>query len=367
VALGNLYWQAGRLEDGPRLVERAAELAMAVGDDRLLGVAESRRGLFLEHLGRRDEALAAYTRSIPLLEAAGDLATLARSLNNRALIYGAYGRTSEAWADLKQALEVARRLGDPAHIGWALGVLAWASWSVDADWNRARPYVEEIMRLKRQLRGTRASGHIPAAVWLRLVAGGEASALQELERLAEEGEREGDVAVWKWAQEFLARWDLLQGHEEAALALARYEAMLEHPGIESQYRSFVERWLARACVACGDLERAEELLSGHLEDVQHLGWTFGWPEYLTVRAELRAAQGQWEEARADFEEALTFALEHGLALDLGETAHAYGAALARRGETEAARRQFEEALTVFRRMSAAPYAAQTERALAQLT
>lgn len=365
VALGNLYWHAGWLEDGLRLLERAVELAMAVGDDGLLGLAESRRGLFLEHLGRTDEALVAYGRSIPLLQAAADLQTLTRTFNNRALIYLDRGQSAEAWSDLERALEVARRLGDPSHIGWSLGVLAQARWAVDGDGKQTLLYAEEIMRLERQLRGTRASISIPGALWFRLVAGDELSALQELERLAGEAERKGDLPLRLWAQGYLAEWDLLQEREESALQ--RFEALLEHPEIESQYRPFLERKLSQVCVACGELERAERLISGQMEEESRRGWMHGRSQWLAIKGQLRAAQGRWTEARAIFEEALAFARKRRMALDLGETAHAYGKALAHRGETDAARERFEEALDVFKRMGAGPYIQRTQRALEALS
>jgi hypothetical protein len=63
---------------------------------------------------------------------------------------------------------------------------------------------------------------------------------------------------------------------------------------------------------------------------------------------------------------LGYSRERSLALGIGETAHAYGEMLAQRGEIGAARERFAEALSVFRRMSAQPYIARAERALAEL-
>jgi tetratricopeptide (TPR) repeat protein len=364
VALGNLYWHAGWLEDALRLLGRAGELAKAVGDDRLLGMAESRQGTVLSQLGRTDEALDAYTRSVPLLESVGDMDWIGRSLNGRAYIYGERGQPARAFADLEQFLAVARRLGDPAQIGWALGILAWTRWSAAGDLSGARPPAEELLGMERRVRGTRTSEFLPLAIWLRLVAGGDDSALQDLKRLADEGERDGDVALWQYAQYWLAAWDVLHSRKRAALA--RHDAVLEHPGIESQSRSIHARTLAYLCVICGELERAESLISGHPETDTPLTWVFPWPIWLAVKAQLRAAQGKWEEARADMEEALEFARERSLALGIAETAHAYGEMLAQRGEIDAARERFAEALSVFRRMGAQPYIERTERALAEL-
>lgn len=363
VALGNLYWHAGRLEEALRLLEQAVELAGAVGNDRLLGRAEGRRGVILTQLGRAEEGLDACTRAIALLEAAGDLQALSTTLHNRSFGYAGLGQMAGAWTDLERALEASRRLGNPAQIAWILGVMAQTQWSREGDWTRTRPYVEELMRLERYVRGTRSSMFIAHATWLRLVAGNEASALQDLERLAGEAEQDGDVALWQFAQLHLANWDLLKDRPEEALA--RYEAVLDHPGIESQFRTAVERKLAHTYVACGQLERADMLIARSDESGASMEW-FVWQECMTTRARLRAAQGQWEEARAAFEEALAFARERNMSLGLAETGHAYGEALANRGETDAARQQFEEALRIFRHMKALPYSERTERALAEL-
>lgn len=218
--------------------------------------------------------------------------------------------------------------------------------------------------MERRVRGTRTSEFLPLAIWLRLVAGGDESALQDLARLAEEGEREGDTNLWQYAQYWLAQWDAAQGHTREALA--RFDAVLAHPGIESQSRPIFERHLAYLCVVCGEIERAESLISGRPQTETSLTWVFPWPTWLAVRARLRAAQGKWEEALADFEDALGYSRERSLALGVAETAHAYGEMLAQRGEMGAARERFAEALNVFRRMNAQPYIERTERALVDL-
>jgi tetratricopeptide (TPR) repeat protein len=364
VALGNLYWHAGWLEEGLPLLERAVELATAVGDPGLLGLAESRRGLFLEHLGRHDEGLDAYSRSIPLLEAAGDLETLTRTFNNRALVYGTRGQLAEAWSDLERALEAARGLGDPAQIGWALGMLATTRWWGDGDWPRARPYVEELLRLERQIRGTRASSFVAVAVGLQLLTGSDPSALDHLERLGAAAEQAGDISLWRAVQDVLAQWDLIQGNGKRALA--RYEVLQEDLRIESQHRLELDRKLAQASLACGDLERAELLVSRGMERTQQPGELFGSQPWLTLRGQLRTAQQRWAEAKSDFEEALRLARAHHFAFGIADTAQSYGEMLARKGELEAAQQRFEEALSTFRRMNAVPYAKRVERALAEL-
>jgi tetratricopeptide (TPR) repeat protein/transcriptional regulator with XRE-family HTH domain len=364
VAMGNLYWHAGWLDNGLRLLERAVELATAVDHSQLLGVAESRRALLLEHLGRSDEALAAYSRSIPLLEATGDLQTLSRSFNNRSHIYGERGQPAEAWNDLEQALEVARQLGDPARLAWALGVLARSQWTVDGDWTGVEPYVDEIMELERQIRGTRSSALLASAVWLRLVAGGQASALQALERLADEGAQDGDVALWQFAQAGLAEWDMLQGR--GGRAVERYEAVLEDATLESQYRPLLERRLVNAYLECGDMEHAEALSTGWQQEENGLGGTLGRPDWLIVRARLRAAQGRWEEARSDIEEAIDISSRFRVALMLADTMHAYGQILVQHGEPDMARERFKTAVGMYRHIGAQPYVERTERALAAL-
>lgn len=364
LTLSNLYWHAGRREDQLRVLDRGVELARAVGDDSLLGRLERSYGIALSESGRIDEALDVYTRSIPLLEAAGDLELLSGSLNNRAYLYGARGQPGKAFTDLERALALGRRVGDPAQIGWALGILAWTRWSAGGDWNAAHTHAEEVLGLERRVRGTRTSEFLPLAIWLRLVADTDASALRDLERLADEGERDRDVNLWQYAQYWLAQWDAVHGRTREALA--RFDACLAHPGIESQSRPIFERNLAYLCIACGELERAEALISGSPQTETALTWVFPWPTWAAVRARLREAEGKWEEARADMEEALGYARERSIALGIAEAAHAYGEMLAQRGEIVDARERFAEALSVFRRMGAQPYIERTERALAEL-
>jgi tetratricopeptide (TPR) repeat protein len=265
--------------------------------------------------------------------------------------------------DLERALEAARQLGDPVHIGWALGVLAAARWSVEGDWQQAETYVDELLRMERLLRGTRASGFIAHALGLRFVVEGDVSALERLRDFAAEEQAVVDVQIWQTAEEFLARLDLLQGRPHEARA--RLEAVFRHPAIESQHRGNVGRELVRAHAACGEPERAEALIAQWIEEAPQRE-AYWWPEWLLALGEVRAAQGRWEEARESFKQALSLARERNYDLVGALIALSFGEALANHGERGEAVELLQDALIVFRRLGGRPFIERAEQALAAL-
>jgi tetratricopeptide (TPR) repeat protein len=294
----------------------------------------------LQSLNRDAEGLVHLERAIQLAEGSGDLITLARSLNNRALYFETTRQWDKAWLDMERQLEVARRVGNPDQIVWALGRLAQLAFWAQGDWSRAEPYLEELLRIGRRLRQTRGTGHVVSALMIRAMMG-RTDAIAEIEELAEEGERTGDVAMWAGAETTLAALEL---RERPQAARSRMEAVLSHEGIEDQYRRMISAGLLRAYVRCGDLDRAEALLAqqpdrSSAQDAQQAEWWIG-------EGSLRARQGRWDEAFR----ALNAARELSVSYDspfmqadvLLETAIVHGL----KGEVEEAKEQAETALAI---------------------
>ena len=71
LALAVLFRRTGRYEELLAAVEQGAEIARALGDERLLASLEERRSTALSLLGENERAKQAFEAVIPLLEAAG--------------------------------------------------------------------------------------------------------------------------------------------------------------------------------------------------------------------------------------------------------------------------------------------------------
>jgi hypothetical protein len=86
--LGALCHFSCRYTEQLAATARAAELARALGDDRVRGEAAMHGGAALYFMGRREEALPVLEEAIRVSEAVGDLATLPAVLHMAVLYTG---------------------------------------------------------------------------------------------------------------------------------------------------------------------------------------------------------------------------------------------------------------------------------------
>jgi predicted ATPase/class 3 adenylate cyclase len=355
IALSSLYYASGRAAEALPLADTASQIARQIGDQRLLGDAEGRRGVVLVALGREDAGLQTYGEAIRLAEVTGDLANLTRTLNNRAVVYGDRGDHVRAWKDMERGLDAARRMGSPTHIAWNLNHMGEVARD-EGEWDRAESYFDQAVQVLRGVRATRAFAAAELA-GLRMLRG-ESAAVRDLEELTVTGEQTGNAPLYLRAEHWLAEWDLLQGRPGAARE--RMETILAHPGLEEQYRPESEWALCRALLATGDPETLEtiETRLGEIPRGRDLG------EWWELRGSLRARQQRWDEANHCFAEALRWARESGHVFREGLALRALGSAHAARGAQAAARERLGEALAIFRRLGARTYVERTESEIA---
>jgi class 3 adenylate cyclase/tetratricopeptide (TPR) repeat protein len=364
ISLGNLHWADGNGDEALPLFVRGAELAAAVGDNRLLGLAESRRGAQLESMARIDEGLEAYDRSIRLSEMTGDLDTLSRTLNNRSLHHGYYRRDwVRAEADLERQIEVARQLAKPAQLAFALKALGQRYWAT-GEWARARPLFEEAAQIARRLGVSRSGESITLAARLRLMSGEVESATRELEECVTSARERRDTEIFGSAQEYLAQWDL-RNHRPAE-ALKRMEEVLGNPDLEKQFRMGPTTLLTIALAQEGEFERAEILVNEGLAEARRSGFRPSISQWCIATGNVRASQGRWDESRAAFGEALTIAHTGGATFIGATVLHDLALTEALAGNLAEARARFEEELTLLRPMGAIALIDQTESELAHL-
>jgi hypothetical protein len=220
----------------------------------------------------------------------------------------------------------------------------------------------ELGQAASRMSHTVVSWGTPAPIMMRWRLDGLDTTVDELASLARRAEQVGDFALAFAASAELARIDLVTGNPR--VALNRLESTLASPRKFplSPYTSDAQAMLFEAHIETGDLNKAEELVRSMTTDPSHPGGNVAAPEWHRINGKLRAAAGQWREARAEFDLALQKTrgiFERAIILlDLGRALGAHGAPV------EASAR-LEEALTIFNRLGAKPYVEAVERALSE--
>jgi predicted ATPase/DNA-binding XRE family transcriptional regulator len=359
LALGDLYYQAGRYPEELRVAEQAVELAQQLGQERLITAGARQRGLALLSLGRREEAVRAWTTALPLMEATDDLYNLSHTLNNLSDV--SLDRT-EATQYVERALKVAERLGDPSQIAFMTVNLAAQEYAAGR-WREARILGERSWELAGP-RGLLMAGYAALLLGeIDLAEGNFVEGRRWLEVCASIAQ-DSNLLATRLAQQLLAEQDLLA--ERPDLALARLMPLLDRPNLEEAGSTGLLHSLARTYLELGDTQRAGAIVQDGLRRATLLGYPYLIAELLLVRGVVAVRGGSWEDAACSFDEALIVARRWPYPYIEGRTVYERGLMENRRGRPERARASLEEALLIFGRLGACPYQERAELALAAL-
>jgi tetratricopeptide (TPR) repeat protein len=102
----------GNLSECERLYVQASELAVKVGDGRLLGMIEQNRGVLLSMLGNLAAAEARYSSSLGAFESAKDDEAVSWVLNNLGMLYTKLGHYQRATEIFERALGITKARND---------------------------------------------------------------------------------------------------------------------------------------------------------------------------------------------------------------------------------------------------------------
>jgi tetratricopeptide (TPR) repeat protein/transcriptional regulator with XRE-family HTH domain len=361
-----LVWLSADPAERLAAARRAATIALAVGDARLLAEAEFTRGNTLLALGRMEEAGRTLEKAAPLLEAAGDLRRLCSALNVVADTYLRRGMFGEMRRASDRALEVAERVGMPAQLAFTCinhGEVAYYA----GDWLQAQADFERADALYREAGVRSDSGlaswglgllHLAHAEWDKA-----AQALEEATAIAE-ASGEGRLEMLQLAQSALAERDLMLGNAEAARD--RLEPLIERVEREHALVTRLLPPLAWAHLELGAPDRAwtvvEEALMRATAEPQQTVLV----EALRVRGMVALRRERWEEAEAALEEALALARSMPYPYAEARALYTYGLLRIARDEPERARERLAAAREILRGLGERLYAERIERALADL-
>jgi tetratricopeptide (TPR) repeat protein len=286
--------------------ERAADIARAIGDSRILAMAEFTRGNTLNGpLGRIEEARTVFESIVPLFEAIGNLRRLCSTLNLLADAHMQSGGMNAARAHADRALEVAERVAAPAQLAWTYcnhGEVAFHA----GDWQRAYLDFENGDAIYRNLGYIVESGHGRCGMGRVCLARGQ---IREASRLlgeaidcAEVHESE-QAEVLQFAHVALAERDLLAGRTEPACA--RLERLVERLQVTPGLVARALPALAWAYLDLGDLNQADSLIQDAISYAANGTQRLVLVEALRIKGMTAIRQRQWSEAETALDEALT--------------------------------------------------------------
>ncbi|HEX8918947.1 MAG TPA: tetratricopeptide repeat protein, partial [Chloroflexota bacterium] len=345
LTLAILFTSLGRYDDMLIAAERSAEIAEAVGDERVKARALERRGSALSFLGRNAESIPALEEVIPMLERIGDLDGLQVALGNMGEDYRLAGELEEARRYNEQAVEVSERVGNPAHIAFLLTNLAQILLTL-GQWEEAGEYLERASQvLLTHSSASSFATYIPGMKGqLRLAQGEWHEAEPDLMQALRLAEASGDRQALEMIHSSLAELEILRGQPDAAVA--RLEPLA---GQEGAFRVIIESTLGWAYLELTDVDRAAELAAGAVRRGREQEETLALVDSLRILGMVLQRQGQASEALDVFEEGLALARKL-------PYPYAEARILERLG-------RLEEAFEIFQRLGAAKDVARTEPVL----
>lgn len=360
LALARIFQNLGRYEDMLAAGERAAEIAEAIGDDRLLGSALERRGTALCFLGRARQARSILEEAIPLLERAGDLGTLHAVLTNLGEAHRLAGQLNNARRSNEQALEVVERVGNVSSIAFILMNLGEIHLSL-GQWTEARETLERAEEvLASHPSASRTAPYVQDILGEILLHEGDWEAAERmLERALVMAEATKERQALEYIHISLAELEVLQG--KPGETITRMTPLTQGKGISLV---LIEVMLAWAYLNHGEVERAEELAMRAVDRAREQGEQLVMVDALRVQGMVLARQRQWEQAVGIFEEGA--ALSRSLPYPYAEARilHELGVLEREQGNLARAQERLEEAIAIFQRLGAKKDIEQLDRALA---
>ncbi|HEX6058127.1 MAG TPA: tetratricopeptide repeat protein, partial [Gemmatimonadaceae bacterium] len=149
-AIGRILSLSGRYREAQVAIERELTTKRdAPASARSVATAYNELGINLRHLGRLDEAVAAYREALALEGSAGTPLGRARVMNNLANVYVQTGELEAASALLLEALPITEEVGDQRALSFTLGGLGMVHIAAG---NRvaARPFVARALETNRR-------------------------------------------------------------------------------------------------------------------------------------------------------------------------------------------------------------------------
>jgi tetratricopeptide (TPR) repeat protein len=348
LALAVLFRRTGRYEELLAAAEQGAEIARAIGDERLLASLEERRGTALSLLGQNEGGKQAFEAVIPLLERLGELDRLQGALTNLGEVHRLEGDLEAARHYNSRALKIAERVGDPSDVAFALMNLGELQLYL-GQWEEA---AEDLARAGDTFAGI-ASASANAAYpplmlgHLGLWQGDWEAAARWLESALAPATTMEDRQALEMIHVCLSELEVLSGTPN--LAVVRLEPLAD---LEGARRTLIQTNLAWAHLERGEVDRAGDLAQRAVTRGRERREQLMLADALRVQGMVLTRREQYEDARRVLEEGLVLAQTMPYPYAEGRCLFQLGALHIQMHDRQAARLSLEAALAIFRRLGA---------------
>jgi predicted ATPase/class 3 adenylate cyclase len=289
------FWKLrGHHGEGRRWLEQALDMSPDV-PAAVLAHALRGAGDLAAGQSDYDRARDHLERSLLITEQIGNDAEAAAILTRLAGLPHRRGDLQEATRLFEDALERARHAGEPSSMAHILASLALLA-EDQGERAAAETYAAEALDLRRRTNDLYAvTDALLAQGEISINRGDWGAAYRALDEALQASSDAGFADVAAWATAYLGKLALAQAQpDHAENLLSKALAMFQRLGMPVG-AAWAMRHLGRAALAAGDPERADALLSEavriSLDEVRP-----DFPLAIQALAEVKAQQGDWEEA-----------------------------------------------------------------------
>ena len=354
LALAQLLFLMGRYREMHGAAERAGELARAIGDERLLGEAEERRGTALHMLGQPGEARRVIEGALPLVERGGDLLSIWRTHLNLGEALKISGDLQASMRSTERSVDTAKRIMNLDQMAFSLSNLG-AVLALLGDWKGAREALERAVALSRE-GGGRDPNSLTGLAQLCLWEGNGEEASRLLRDALALAEQSGDRQMQEWAWIHIAEMEVLAGRPGQARRQVEQLASREDAELGLLLPTLAWVYLADRDVSMADQTAARAVQVSQGQQVYLV-------DALRVQAMVLIRQERYEEAQRSLDEGIELARSLPYPYAEARLLFEEGVMRMRRGEVESGQDRLKEALAIFRRLGAPGDIERTEQEL----
>jgi tetratricopeptide (TPR) repeat protein len=255
-ALGRLLAHAGRPTEAAEAFSAASRAGSGLGALQRARL-ENNVGILLHGTGKRNDAVTAWERARLLFDRLGDGNERMRVRANLTVGYTDLGRFDRARRCGEEALELADALGAPDFVALVAGNIG-ESWLAEGSAQSAEPFLARAEKVAVEHGLTAEAAETARRRALQAVIAGRPDAMTRCDRAIREARTEDLPDELAFARALRAVCLARGANRE--LAEAEVEKLLSEFHGDRPIELIVRRWLADACLAMGNPERARDLV-----------------------------------------------------------------------------------------------------------
>jgi len=312
--IGRVLAREGDLEGAKRAHEQALALSEELSHKKGMAETQHMLAIVLDHEGNKARAKRRFQESISNAREIGDRLTLSQALNGLGALFFEEGDLAAARESFQQELAIRREIGDQSGIAGALHNLGIVL--IDqGDLTGARKSLEEALAMRKQLSAAQGAAHAEISLALLALEEGRPSEAEALARQAVEqlpARHRVDVEAVAWttlSKSFLAQGEPGRAQEAIARAV-ELAGKVEVHALELE----VDIVSARIRAAMGNFAEAKKSLRASIVGAKRHGILRRQLEARLALGEIDMKSGHSVAGRAQLQALERDATAHGFAL-----------------------------------------------------